>query len=112
MAPQETPTPKVDRIRDRILDFLEWMRQELTKLFQIGRIKYDTTSLSRERTALYQELGQKTAELMKQGQLNPEALSSLVERIDLLSKRIEECRTEIRTIVKKRNDEKISARQN
>ena len=112
MEPQETPSPKMDRIRDRILDFLEWMRLELTKLFQIGRIKYDTTSLQRERSGLYQELGRKTAELVKQGQLNPEALQPMVERIDLLTKRIEECRTEIQTIVRNRNDAKISSGQN
>ena len=102
----------MDRIRDRLFEFLEWLRHELTKLFQIGRLKYDTTSLQRERSALYQELGKKTSELLKQGRLEAETLKPMVDRIDELTARIEERRTAMENLVRARNDAKTSSGQN
>jgi hypothetical protein len=94
----------MDRIRDRLLSFLEWLRQELTKLFQVGKLKVDATSLQRERGAVYQELRKKAHELLKQGQLQSEELKPTAERIDLLTKRIEERREALENLVRTRND--------
>ncbi len=95
-----TPNAKMDRIRDRLLEFLEWIRQEFTKLAHIGRIKYDTTSLQRERNNLYGEMGRKAYEMVRQDRLDPEALKALAERIDALSKKIDEARQAMETLVR------------
>ncbi|MFH1262604.1 MAG: hypothetical protein V1495_04050 [Pseudomonadota bacterium] len=95
----------MERVRDRLLEFMEWLRYELTKLFQIGRLKYDATSLQRERTALFQELGMKAAELVKRGEVTSEELKLIVERVDTLTARIEERRTEMEKLVRTRTDD-------
>ena len=113
MASQETPTPeaKGHRVRDRLLDGLEWVRQEATKLMRIGRLKYDTTALQRERASVFQELGKRTCELIKRDQLNAEELKILVERIDSLSQRIDESRAAIEELARTRNEAKVATKQ-
>ena len=113
MTPQENTTPdaKMNRIRDRLLEFLEWVRLETAKFFRVGRMKYDTTALQRERAAVYQDLGKRSCELVKQDRLNAEDLKILVERIDALTLRIEEQRASIEELMRSRNDTKVATKQ-
>jgi hypothetical protein len=102
----------MDRIRDRLLEFLEWLRQEVTKLFTILRLKTDATSLQRERGALYQELGKKAADLMKEERLNTEELRPTVERIEALTARIEERRAAVEALLRSRHEPAKPSGQN
>jgi hypothetical protein len=93
-----------DRVRDRLLEGLEWARREMTKFLHLGKLKYDTTSLQRERTQIYEELGRVTVDLVKRGALAPEPLKPMVERIDQLTARIEERKSAMKSLVRAAND--------
>lgn len=111
METNETPSPepnelKGTRVRDRVLSGLEWVRGELTKFFQVFKLKYDATSLKRERSALYEELGRKTVELLKEDSIDKEVLKPMAEQIETLNTKIEEQQTNMHGLVRTHSDPK------
>jgi hypothetical protein len=74
------------RAKTQALEALDWSK----RISQVGKLKLDTTRMQRNRTALFQELGQKTFELLKEGRFDPTTLGQLVAQIDNLTVSINE----------------------
>ena len=85
---QEKEEPTAARIWDQAKtharDALDWGR----RVSHVGKLKLDLARIHRDRQALYQELGRKTYELLKDDQFDPSILGDLCAKIDQINERI------------------------
>ncbi|HLG19017.1 MAG TPA: hypothetical protein VI895_04270 [Bdellovibrionota bacterium] len=86
-------SPSTDSRRDKAWskarEALERGREGLLKVSRVGKIKFNTARMQRDRVTLYRTLGEETYRLCKSGRLVSPEIDGLIHEIDRLSERID-----------------------
>lgn len=87
---------KMEKFLGRAKTAITRGREEVVKVSKIGKLKFEMSSMQRQRQRLMLVLADKVVRLVKEGNLSAAALADEVNNIDLLHHQIAEMEREIK----------------
>ena len=91
---------KVERALQRAREAMERGRTEILKISKVGKMKFNTSKMQRDRAALFHRLGEKVFAMLKEGPFNPSEVQDYVVRIEQLTEKIESHQTQMKSDVR------------
>ncbi len=79
---------QLETVWDKTLDALNKGKKEVVRYSKMGKIKLDTQMMERDKSYLYQKLGEETYKGLKQDKLNTQALKKYVDKIEKINSKI------------------------
>lgn len=93
---KENPASRIwDQAKEHARGALDWG----IKLSQVGKLKLDLARIQRDRQSLYQELGRKTHELLKDDAFDSSSLGDLCTKIDQVSELIAKQKAQVEEVM-------------
>lgn len=92
---------KMERIWDKAKVALKRGHSEVLRVGKVGKLKLDSTSLSRQRDRLLMEIGEKVCAMIEHGGLNAAELEESAKRVAMYNREIEQLEKEIDTTTQK-----------
>ncbi len=93
-------------IRERVIDLVERVKDEVVNISKVGRKKLDIISLKKERDAFLTSLGKRTYDLIKQGAIKIPELTTLSAKLDEFSERLSSIEREVEDMARKSHGRK------